>query len=82
MKCVNCGADLKSEWAFCPHCGVGVSEPLRPEVQIKLFVKEFSDGRKEYRYGPEWVAAELLAEGGYATPAEAVAAWKEEERDE
>ena len=51
MKCVNCGADLKSEWAFCPHCGAGVSEPLRPEVQIKLFVKEFSNGRKEYRYG-------------------------------
>lgn len=79
MKCSKCGADLRREWAFCPKCGSGTGEFIWPEVQLKLFVKEFSDGRREYRYGPEWVAQMLLMEGGYATPEEAKAAWAREE---
>lgn len=45
----------------------------------KLYTKEYGNGRKEYRYGPEWVSWELFMEGGYATPEEAKAAWLESE---
>ena len=34
-----------------------------------------------YMYGPSWKAQELLMEGGYATPEEALAAWKREEAE-
>lgn len=54
-------------------------ELLYPGEVLKLFVKEFPSGRKEYRYGPEWVAMQLYMEGGYATPEEAKAAWAREE---
>lgn len=50
---------------------------LYPEEQLKLFTKEFGDGRKEYRYGPEWVAWELMMEGGFKTPEEAKLRWLE-----
>jgi len=30
-----------------------------------------------YRYGPEWVAMELMMEGGYRTPEEAKLRWLE-----
>lgn len=53
-------------------------ELLYPEEQLKLFTKEFGNGRKEYRYGPEWVAMQLMMEGGYRTPEEAKAAWLRE----
>lgn len=45
------------------------------EEELKLYIKETGD-RKEYRYGPSWVAWELFMEGGYATPEEAVKAWE------
>lgn len=48
---------------------------VMPVEQMKLFTKVWDDGRKEYRYGPEWVAMQLYMEGGYPTPEEAVAAW-------
>ncbi len=51
---------------------------VMPVEQMKLFTKVCSDGRKEYRYGPECVAQQLLMEGGYATPEEAVAEWTRE----
>ena len=41
---------------------------------------EYRDGIPvAYRYGEEWVAQQLLMEGGYPTPEEAIAAWKREE---
>lgn len=52
-------------------------EPLIPVTQEKLFVKEYPSGRKEYRYGPEWVAMQLFMEGGYATPEEAKQRWED-----
>ena len=55
--------------------GVTVGED-RPEWN--MYTKEWSDGRKEYRFGPEWVAMQLYMEGGYPTPAEAKAAWLRE----
>lgn len=51
-------------------------EPLIPVVQEKMFTKEYPSGRKEYRYGPEWVAMQLFMEGGYDTPEEARRAWE------
>ena len=45
---------------------------------MKLYEKRWGDGRVEYRYGPPWVAMELLMEDGYATPEEAKAAWERE----
>jgi hypothetical protein len=51
---------------------------LIPEMQFKMFVKEFGDGRRKYIYGPEWKAAELLVDGGYDTPEEAKLAWMRE----
>ena len=51
---------------------------VMPVEQMKLFTKVCGDGRKEYRYGPEWVAQKLQQEGGYTTPEEAVAAWKKD----
>ena len=56
----------------------GLPGRLLPEEQLKLFTKEFGDGRREYRYGPEWVAMQLMMEGGYATPEEAKRAWEEQ----
>lgn len=50
-------------------------EPPIPVTQERLFTKEFSDGHKEYRYGPEWVAMQLFMEGGYKTPEEAKQRW-------
>ena len=52
-------------------------EVLIPVEREKLFTKEWDDGRKEYRYGPEWVAMQLMMEGGYATPEEAKRRWLE-----
>ena len=41
---------------------------------------EYRDGIPvAYRYGEEWVAQQLLMEGGYPTPEEAIAAWEREE---
>ena len=40
---------------------------------------EYIDGRPAaYRYGEEWVAQQLLMEGGYKTPEEAIEAWRAE----
>ena len=51
---------------------------LIPEMQFKMFVKEFEDGHREYLYGPERKAMELLVDGGYDTPEEAKLAWLRE----
>ena len=40
-----------------------------------MYMKTWDNGRVEYRYGPEWVAAELMVEGGYDSPEKAKAAW-------
>lgn len=38
------------------------------------------DGKEvAYRYGEDWVAMELLLEGGYPTREEAMAAWEREQ---
>ena len=50
--------------------------------ECHLYEKVFGDGeRREYRYGPEWVAQQLFMEGGYPTPEEAKAAWLRYERE-
>ena len=41
----------------------------------ELYTKVWNDGRKEYRYGAEWVAMQLQMEGGFPTPEEAKADW-------
>ena len=38
---------------------------------------ECKDGEPvAYRYGEEWVQQQLLMEGGYKTPEEAIEAWR------
>ena len=67
-------AGLAIAFAVFAACwGVGTAAILAEE-ELKLYTKEYGDGRKEYRYGPEWVSWELFMEGGYATPEEAKAA--------
>ena len=77
MTCGKCGSQISKGWRFCPACGVTTEPVLMTEERLKLFTKEFSDGHKEYRYGPDSVAAVLHKEGGYDTPDEAKQAWEE-----
>lgn len=45
-----------------------------PEMYVK-----YRDGKPvAYRYGAEWVAMQLLMDGGYPTEEEAIAAWERE----
>ena len=46
--------------------------------ELKLYTKTHGDQAKEYQYGPSWKAAELLVDGGYPTPEEAIEAWYRE----
>jgi len=78
MICPKCGKPLEDGWMCCPYCGTQSDDVIVPEEQLKMFTKEWSNGRKEYRYGPEWVAQMLLMEGGYPTPEEARRAWEEQ----
>jgi hypothetical protein len=65
------GWDLETVETFA-----GLFEKCRADrPEWKMYAKVWGDGRKEYRYGPEWVAAELMAEGGYDSPEKAKAAW-------
>ena len=76
MKCSKCGSQISKGWRFCPGCGTTTEPVLIPEERLKLFTKEFSDGHKEYRYGPDRAAMALQREGGYDTPDEAKQAWE------
>ena len=73
----KCGSQISKAWRFCPACGATTEPGLVPEERLKLFTKEFGDGHKEYRYGPDRVAMVLQREGGYDTPDEAKQAWEE-----
>ena len=49
----------------------------------ELYTEYIGDEPYRYRYGPEWVAMQLMMEGGYPTPEEAKLAWlREWEREE
>ena len=76
-SCPKCGEHLALEWAFCPMCG-RATDWSEEQNRCMLYTKEWSDGRKEYRYGPDWVAMQLYMEGGYPTPEEAKLAWLRE----
>ena len=43
----------------------------------KLYTKEYGYN-KQYQYGPDWKAMELMIDGGYDTPEKAIEAWFEE----
>lgn len=45
----------------------------------QMYVKYRDDTPVAYRYGEEWVAQQLLMEGGYPTEEEAIAAWEREQ---
>lgn len=49
--------------------------------EMALYTKTVGD-RKEYRFGPHWVATQLWIEGGYPTPEEAKAAWEREKGEQ
>ena len=44
----------------------------------EMYVEYRGNTPVAYRYGEEWVAQQLLMEGGYPTPEEAIAAWERE----
>ena len=48
---------------------------------LQMYTLYHDDKPVAYRYGPSWKAQELLMEGGYATPEEALAAWQREEAE-
>lgn len=51
---------------------------LGEEVDGWKLYAEYADGEPHsYRYGPSWVAQQLLMEGGYRTPEEAKLRWLE-----
>lgn len=45
----------------------------------QMYVEYRGNTPVAYRYGEEWVAQQLLMEGGYPTPEEAIAAWEREQ---
>ena len=45
----------------------------------KLYVKYVDGEPYSYRYGEEWVAMQLLVDGGYPTEEEAIQAWEREQ---
>lgn len=47
----------------------------------QMYVEYRGNTPVAYRYGEEWVAQQLLMEGGYPTPEEAIAAWERERRE-
>ena len=44
--------------------------------ELKMYILYRGKKPVAYRYGPEWVAQQLLMEGGYKTPEEAKEAWR------
>ena len=49
----------------------------------QMYIKLRNDIPIAYRYGEEWVATQLMIDGGYPTEEEAIAAWeKENEHDQ
>ena len=44
----------------------------------KMYVEYIDEKPVAYRYGEEWVQQQLLMEGGYKTPEEAIEAWRAE----
>ncbi len=52
---------------------------VKTEEECHLYEKRMGD-RREYRYGPDWVASQLWIEGGFPTPEEAKAAWLREHK--
>ena len=51
--------------------------PFEENTEWQMYV-EYRDGEPvAYRYGPDWVAMELLMEGGFKTPEEAKLRWLE-----
>ena len=46
--------------------------------ELQMYVEYRGDTPVAYRYGEEWVAMQLLMEGGYPTAEEAIAAWERE----
>lgn len=60
---------------------LGVLEAEHPDW--KLYTEYIGDEPYRYRYGSEWVAMQLMMEGGYPTPEEAKLAWlREWEREQ
>ena len=45
-------------------------------AELKMYTYYIGDKPMAYRYGPPWVAQQLLMEGGYKTPEEAKEAWE------
>lgn len=61
----------------------GLEELEAEHPDWKLYTEYIGDEPYRYRYGPEWVAMQLMMEGGYPTPEEAKLAWlREWEREQ
>lgn len=47
------------------------------EEKLMMYEKRNAKGDVQYRYGEDWVAIQLLIDGGFPTKEEAIAAWEE-----
>lgn len=58
---------------------VDVEESESVDIEgCQMYTKYQGDVPVAYRYGPSWVAMQLMMEGGYPTPEEAREAWERE----
>ena len=57
--------------------GRPVNYGLDGNEECKMYTLYHGETPVAYRYGEPWVAQQLLMEGGYDTPEEAIEAWDE-----
>ena len=50
--------------------------------ECRMYVEYRDDKPIAYRYGEPWVMQQLLMEGGYKTPEEAMEAWRKDHGDD
>ena len=47
MKCKYCGADVKLDDHFCPHCGRAVEQAIRHQKEMEQYEEEFEQTRRQ-----------------------------------
>ena len=65
MKCINCGAEIKSEFKNCPYCGSAIQivpdYSVYDEDNINIIVENANDTAKRPELTKEQRAARALA---------------------
>ena len=65
MKCINCGAEIKSEYKMCPYCGTNIQivpdYSVFDEEDIKIIVESATEPEKKSNIQKEQNEAKALA---------------------